>query len=109
DRPSRRGGEVKRRVFLLAILALVGVVAFAVRDLASPSRSYDFETMQAMLALRATQVHVDAAELHGLPARAPGARHVGYVTPVRPLRRLSSIPSDPLVQSVDPKTKLPHE
>ena len=100
---------MKRRVFLLATLALVGVVAFAVRDLASPSRSYDFETVQAMPALRATQVHVDAAELHGLLARAPGDRRVGYVSPVPPLRRLSSIPSDPLVQNVDPKTKLPYE
>jgi subtilisin family serine protease len=100
---------VKRRVFLLATLALVGVVAFAVRDLASLSRSYDFETVQAMLALRATQVHVDAAELHGLLARAPSDRRVGHVSPVRPPRRLSSIPSDPLVQNVDPKTKLPYE
>ena len=100
---------MKRRVFMLATLALVGVVAFAVRDLASPSRSYDFETVQAMLALRATKVHVEAAELHGLLARAPRDRRVGHVSPVPPLRRLSSIPSDPLVQNVDPKTKLPYE
>ena len=100
---------MKRRVFLLATVALVGVVAFAVRDLASPSRSHDFETVQAMLALHATQVHVEAAEPHGLLARAPGDRRVGHVSPVRPPRRLSSIPSDPLVQNVDPKTKLPYE
>jgi len=100
---------VKRRVSLLATLALVGVVAFAVRDLVSLSRSDDFETVQAMLALRTTQVHVEAAALHGLLAPGPGDRRVGYVSPVPPPRRLSSMTSDPLVQNVDPKTKLPYE
>ena len=37
DQPSRRGGEVKRRLFLLATLALVGVVAFEAGSVA-PAR-----------------------------------------------------------------------
>ena len=101
---------MKRRVFLLATVALVGVLAFAVRDLASLSRSHDFETVQAMLALRATQVHVDAAEPHGLLARAPGDRRVGHVSPVRPPR--ASCRAFRAIRSCRtwiPKTKLPYE
>ena len=100
---------MKRFVFLLAALALAGVMAFVVRDLASMSRSYDSETAQAMPALRGAQVHVDAPELHAFLARAPGDRRVRYVSPVGPAPRVSSMPSDPLVQNMDPKTKLPYE
>ena len=153
---------MKRRLFLLATLALVGVVAVfnsistatsatttvasappnlgrrmhwfrshtaarslergvarfgstaviglrSMRDLASLRRSYGIETVQAMPALRAARVHVDAAQLHALLAHATGDRRLRYVSPVGPLRHVSNMPNDPLVQNVDPTTKLPFE
>ena len=148
---------MKRRVFLLATLAVVGVVAAfnsssaatsaatsvaaappksghqmrwfhshatarasrfgstavigveSMHDLASLSRSYGFETVQPMPALRAARVHVDAAERHALLEHATGDRRVRYVSPVGPPRRALYLPSDPLVQDVDPKTRLPYE
>jgi subtilisin family serine protease len=153
---------VKRHLFLLATLALVGVVAVfnssstatsatttvasarpnpgrrmhwfrshtaarslergaarfdstaviglgSMRDLASLKRSYGFETVQGMPALRAARVHVDAAQLHALLAHATGDRRIRYVSPVGPPRHVSNIANDPLVQNVDPRTKLPYE
>jgi subtilisin family serine protease len=149
---------MKRRLFLLATLALVGVAVFnssstatpatttvasarpdpgrqmhwvrshtaarslkrgaarfgstaviglgSMRDLASLRRSYGFETVQAMPALRAARVHVDAAQLHALLAHATGDRRMRYVSPVGPP---PNIATDPLVQNMDPKTKLPYE
>ena len=81
----------------------------SISDLASLRRSYGFETVQAMPALRAARVHVDAAQLHALLAHATGDRRMRYVSPVGPPRRALYLPSDPLVQNVDPKTRLPYE
>ena len=81
----------------------------SMRDLASLRRSYGFETVQAMPALRAARVHVDAAQLHALLAHATGDRRIRYVSPVGPPRHVSNIANDPLVQNVDPRTKLPYE
>ena len=75
---------MKRRVFLLATLALVGVVAFAVRDLVSLSRSDDFETVQAMLALRTTQVQSRPLRCTGSSRPDPA---IGALATSRPFRR----------------------
>ncbi len=86
------------------------VIGFgSMRDLASLRRSYAFETVQVMPALRAARVHVDAAQLHALLAHATGDRRIRYVSPVGPPRHVSNIANDPFVQSVDAKTKLPYE
>jgi hypothetical protein len=87
--------------------AVIGLESM--RDLASLRRSYGFETVQAMPALRAARVHVDAAQLHALLAHASADRRMRYVSPVGPPRRVSNMTNDPLVQSVDPRTKLPYE
>jgi subtilisin family serine protease len=79
------------------------------RDLAPLRRSYGFETVQAMPALRAARVHFDAAQLHALLTHATADRRVRYVSPVGPAREVSTMPNDPLVQDVDPTTKLPYE
>jgi subtilisin family serine protease len=153
---------VKRRLFLLATLALVGAVAVfnssptatsatrsvatalpnpghqmhwfhsrtaarsfereaarfgstaviglqSMRDLASLRRSYGFESLQAMPALHAARVHVDAAQLHALLAHATTDRRLRYVSPLGPPRHVSDLPNDPLVRNVDPMTRLPYE
>jgi subtilisin family serine protease len=87
--------------------AVIGLESM--RDLASLRRSYGFEAVQAMPALRAARVRVDAGQLRAFLAHATGDRRLRYVSPVGPPRRASSMPNDPLVESVDPKTKRPYE
>ena len=87
--------------------AVIGLESMG--DLAALRRSYGFETLQAIPALRAARVHVDAAQLHALLGYAPADRRMRYVAPLGPPRHVSDLPNDPLVQNVDPKTKLPYE
>jgi subtilisin family serine protease len=87
--------------------AVIGLESM--RDLASLRWSYGFETVQAMPALRAARVHVDAAQLHALLVHATRDRRLRYVSPVGPPRRASDMPNDSLVQNLDPRTKLPYE
>ncbi len=62
-----------------------------------------------MPALRAARVRVDDAQLHALLAHASADRRLRYISPLGPPRHVSDLPNDPLVQTVDPKTKLPYE
>jgi hypothetical protein len=87
--------------------AVIGLESM--RDLASLRGSYGFETLQAMPTLRAARVHVDAAQLHVLLAHATADRRLRYVSPLGPPRHVSDVSNVPLVESVDPKTKLPYE
>ena len=79
------------------------------RDLAALRRSYGFETLQAVPALHAARVHVDAAQLHALLANVPADRRLRYVSPLGPPRHASDVSNVPLVETLDPKTKLPFE
>jgi subtilisin family serine protease len=99
--------SLERRAARFGSTAVIGLESM--HDLASLRQSYGFETVQAMPALRAARVHVDDAELHALLAHAPGDRRVRYVSAVGPPRRVLNLPSDPLVQNMDPKTTLPYE
>jgi subtilisin family serine protease len=87
--------------------AVIGLESM--RDLTALRTSYGFETVQAMPALRAARVHVDATQLHALLAHATADRRLRYVSPLGAPRHVSDLPNDPLVQTVDPKTKLPYE
>jgi len=87
--------------------AVIGLESM--RDLAGLRRSYGFETLQAIPALRAARVHIDATHLHALVAHATADRRLRYVSPIGSPRHVANMPNDPLVQNVDPKTKLPYE
>jgi subtilisin family serine protease len=87
--------------------AVIGLESM--RDVAALRRSYGFEALQAMPALRAVRVRVDAAQLHALLAHATGDRRLRYVSPLGPPRRVLDVSNVPLVESVDPRTKLPYE
>jgi len=87
--------------------AIIGLRSM--RDLASLRRSYGFESLQAMPALRAARVHVDASQLHALLAHATADRRMRYVSPLGPPRHVADLPTGPLVRNVDPRTKLPYE
>src|SRR4051795_11328764 len=76
----------------------------SMRDLASLKSSYRFERVQPVPALHAAVVTVDESELHALLASAPTDPRVRYVSPPGPTRRVLSLPSDPLLQTVDPAT-----
>jgi subtilisin family serine protease len=87
--------------------AVIGLESM--QDLASLKATYRFEIVRAAPALHAAVVTVDAAQLHELLASAPTDPRVRYVSPPGPKRHVSNLPSDPLVQNVDPKTSLPYE
>jgi subtilisin family serine protease len=99
--------SLERRAARFGSTVVIGLESM--RNLASLRRSYGFETLEAMPALRAARVHVDAAELHALLVHATDDRRMRYVSPVGPLRRMSNTPNDPLVDTMDPKTRLPYE
>jgi hypothetical protein len=81
----------------------------SMQDLASLRRRYGFQRVQAIPALRAAEVTVDASQLHALLVAAPTDPRVRYVSPIRPSRRVMSTPNDPLVQTIDAWTNLPYE
>src|SRR4051794_2842225 len=87
--------------------AVIGLESM--QDLASLKATYRFESVRAVPALHAAVVTVEAAQLHELLASAPTHSRVRYVSPPGPTRHVSNMPSDPLLQSVDPKTSLPYE
>ena len=87
--------------------AVIGLESM--RDLASLKATYGFESVRAMPALHAAEVTVDDTQLHELLASAPSDPRVRYVSPPGPLRHVLNLPSDPLLQSVDPNTSLPYE
>ena len=87
--------------------AVIGLESM--RDLAALRRTYGFEPLQAMPALRAARVHVDAAQLQALLAHGTVDRRLRYVSPLGPPRGVSDVSNVPLVESVDPKTSLPYE
>ncbi len=87
--------------------AVIGLESM--RDLASLKSSYRFEHVRAVPALHAAIVTVDETELHALLASAPTDPRVRYVSPPGPTRRVQNLPSDPLLQTVDPVTALPFE
>ena len=82
--------------------AVIGLESM--RDLASLKSSYRFEHVQAVPALHAAVVTVEETQLQSLLASAPADPRVRYVSPPGPSRHVLNLPSDPLLQSVDPKT-----
>ena len=76
-------------------------------DLASLKSTYRFEHVQAVPALHAAVVTLDDPQLHDLLASAPADPRVRYVSPPGPTRHVLNLPSDPLLQSVDPITPSP--
>lgn len=87
--------------------AVIGLESM--HDLASLKSTYRFEHVRAVPALHAAVVTVDAAQLHELLASAPTDPRVRYISPPGPPRHVLSLPSDPLLESVDPNTQLPYE
>src|SRR5438093_2575301 len=81
----------------------------SMRNLASLRRRYGFERVQAIPALRAAEVTVDAAEQQKLLADATTDQRIRYVSPVGPSRHVASVPNDPLVRTLDAWTNLPFE
>src|SRR5262249_32600939 len=60
-------------------------------------------------ALHAVQVTLDTAVLRKLLSAAATDPRIRYVAPVGPLRHTANLPSDPLLQTVDPVTAQPFE
>jgi hypothetical protein len=87
--------------------AVIGLESM--HDLASLKATYRFESVRAVPALHAAVVTVEAPQLHELLASAPTDPRVRYVSPPGPTRHVLNLPSDPLLESVDPKTHLPYE
>jgi subtilisin family serine protease len=87
--------------------AVIGLESM--RNLASLKTTYRFEHVQPVPALHAAVVTVEEEQLHELLAAAPTDPRVRYVSPPGPIRHVANLPSDPLLQSVDPKTRLPFE
>ena len=87
--------------------AVIGLLSM--RDLASLRDRYGFEHVQAIPALRAARVNVDADELHALLAAAPADPRFRYVSSIGPSRTVMNMPSDSLVQTTDPAEHLIEE
>jgi subtilisin family serine protease len=87
--------------------AVIGLVSM--RDLAGVTQSYGLTRVRSFPSLHAAQVRVDRAQLRALLAAEQSDARLRYVAPVGPRRRVTSLPSDPLVQTVDPATRLPYE
>src|SRR5262249_14099137 len=87
--------------------AVVGLDSM--RELPALTKAYGFTDVHAIPSLHAAQVHVDARRLQALRAAAQSDPRLRYVSPVGPARRVLNLPSDPLVQTQDPKTRLPFE
>ncbi len=81
----------------------------SMHDLAALRERYGFDRVLAIPALHAVQVSVDAAQVRELLANAPTDRRVRYVAPVGPLRRTTSMPNDPFLNTIDPATGLPYQ
>ena len=99
--------SLEREAARFGSTAVIGLRSM--HDMASLRRSYGFESLQAMPALHAARVHVDAAQLHALLAHATADRRMRYVSPLGPPRHVSDLPTGPLVANVDPRTNLPYE
>jgi len=78
-------------------------------DLTSLRKSFGFRDVRRVPALHAVQVTLDAEELRNLLAAAAADPRIRYVSPVGPLRHTANLPSDPLLQTVDPVTAQPFE
>src|SRR4051812_9246843 len=87
--------------------AVIGLESM--RDLASLKSTYRFEHVQPVPALHAAVVTIDEPQMHELLASAPTDPRVRYVSPPGPRRHVVNLPSDPLLQNVDPTTSLPYE
>ena len=87
--------------------AVVGLESMA--DLQSLRRSFDLSDVRTVPALHAIRVTVDGEELRKLHAAAATDPRIRYVSRVRPMRHTLNLPSDPLLQKVDPATALPFE
>ena len=97
-----RARALQSRTERFGSTAVIGLESM--RDLDSLRDLYGFEHVRAIPALRAAQVSVDTDELHALLAAAPADRRVRYVSPVGPPRHTLSVPDDPLLQTIDPRT-----
>ena len=78
-------------------------------DLASLRQSFGFENVRKVPALHAVQVTVDGEALQKLLSATQNDPRVRYVSPIGRMRHTLNLPSDPLLQTVDPVTALPFE
>ena len=99
--PAER--SVARRAVQLGSVAVIGVESM--RDLPSLRARYRFEVVRLIPELHAALVGVDRS----LAANAFGDRRIRYLAPLGPERRLTAMPNDPLLSSIDSTTGLPYE
>src|SRR5262249_1392860 len=87
--------------------AVIGLRSMS--DLAAVRRDYGLTHVRAIPQLKAAQVTVDRARVHGLLGRAARDARIRYVSPPGAPRRTLGMPNDPLLTAIDPTTSLPYE
>src|SRR5262249_13009544 len=95
--------SVERPAAHVGSVAVLGLESM--RDLRSLRARYRFEVVRAIPELRAAVVGVDGS----LVAAAPGDPRIRYLAPLGPTRRLTAMPNDPLLSSIDSTTGRPYE
>lgn len=95
--------SVERRAAQVGSVGVIGLESM--RDLPSLRARYGFEVVRMIPELHAAVVGVDRS----LAANASGDPRIRYLAPLGPERRLTAMPNDPLLSSIDSRTGLPYE
>ena len=77
----------------------------AMRELAPLRQRYGFHVVRVLPRLRAAVIDITRT----LVAGAPRDARIRYLTRLDATRRLSALPNDPLLSTLDPLTELPYE